>query len=29
LRQQGLGAGKVAGGRALHGITGQRLDLEV
>ena len=29
LRQQRLGAGKVAGGRALHGVAGQRLDLEV
>ena len=29
LRQQRLGAGEVAGGRALHGIAGQRLDLEV
>ena len=29
LRQQRLGAGKVAGGGALHGVAGQRLDLEV
>ena len=29
LRQQRLGAGKIAGGRALHGVAGQRLDLEV
>ena len=29
LRQQRLGAGEVAGGRALHGVAGQRLDLEV
>ena len=29
LGQQGLGAGKVAGGRTLHGVADQRLDLEV
>jgi hypothetical protein len=29
LRQQRLGAGKVAGRCALHGVAGQRLDLEV
>ena len=29
LRQQRLGAGEVAGGRALHGVARQRLDLEV
>jgi hypothetical protein len=29
LRQQRLGASKVAGDRALHGVAGQRLDLEV
>jgi hypothetical protein len=29
LREQRLGAGKVAGGGALHGVAGQRLNLEI